>query len=59
MTAQKELAEAEAALANAKAAASGKSATVAFVRSFVAILILDFFLAMLFNSLHRQFWPRA
>jgi phospholipid/cholesterol/gamma-HCH transport system permease protein len=37
----------------------GKSATVAFVRSFVAILVLDFFLAMLFNSLHRQFWPRA
>ena len=37
----------------------GKSATVAFVRSFVAILILDFFLAMFFNSLHRQLWPRS
>jgi len=36
----------------------GKSATVAFVRSFVAILVLDFFLAMFFNSLHRQIWPR-
>lgn len=37
----------------------GKSATVAFVRSFVAILILDFFLAMFFNSLHKQLWPRV
>lgn len=37
----------------------GKSATVAFVRSFVAILILDFFLAMFFNALHRQLWPRV
>lgn len=35
----------------------GKSATTAFVRSFVAILILDFFLAMFFNTLHRQLWP--
>jgi phospholipid/cholesterol/gamma-HCH transport system permease protein len=37
----------------------GKSATVAFVRSFVAILILDFFMAMFFNGLHRQIWPRT
>lgn len=37
----------------------GKAATVAFVRSFVAILILDFFLAMFFNTLHRQLWPRT
>lgn len=37
----------------------GKAATVAFVRSFVAILILDFFLAMFFNTLHAQLWPRA
>lgn len=37
----------------------GKAATVAFVRSFVAILILDFFLAMFFNTLHRQIWPRT
>jgi phospholipid/cholesterol/gamma-HCH transport system permease protein len=37
----------------------GKAATTAFVRSFVAILILDFFLAMFFNTLHRQLWPRA
>ncbi len=36
----------------------GKAATVAFVRSFVAILILDFFMAMFFNALHRQLWPR-
>ncbi|HQR41157.1 MAG TPA: ABC transporter permease [Gemmatales bacterium] len=37
----------------------GKAATTAFVRSFVAILILDFFLAMFFNTLHRQLWPRV
>ncbi|HMP17169.1 MAG TPA: ABC transporter permease [Gemmatales bacterium] len=36
----------------------GKSATVAFVRSFVAILVLDFFLAMFFNTLYRQLWPK-
>lgn len=35
----------------------GKAATTAFVRSFVAILILDFFLAMFFNTLYRQIWP--
>lgn len=37
----------------------GKAATAAFVRSFVAILILDLFMAMFFNNLHRYFWPRA
>ncbi len=37
----------------------GKAATESFVRSFVAILILDFFLAMFFNGLHRQLWPRV
>ena len=34
----------------------GKAATEAFVRSFVAILVLDFFLAMLFNSLYVRWW---
>lgn len=34
----------------------GKAATEAFVTSFVAILVLDFFLAMLFNTLHARFW---
>ncbi len=37
----------------------GKSATESFVRSFVAILVLDFFMAMFFNTLHRQIWPRV
>lgn len=37
----------------------GKAATVSFVRSFVAILVLDFFLAMFFSSLHKQLWPRV
>jgi phospholipid/cholesterol/gamma-HCH transport system permease protein len=37
----------------------GKAATVAFVRSFVAILVIDFFLAMFFNTLYRQIWPRV
>ena len=36
----------------------GKAATEAFVHSFVAILVLDFFLAMFFNSLHTMIWPR-
>jgi phospholipid/cholesterol/gamma-HCH transport system permease protein len=35
----------------------GKAATEAFVHSFVAILILDFFLAMFFNTLYRTLWP--
>lgn len=35
----------------------GKAATEAFVHSFVAILVLDFFLAMLFNTLYSLFWP--
>jgi phospholipid/cholesterol/gamma-HCH transport system permease protein len=37
----------------------GKAATEAFVHSFVAILILDFFLAMFFNSLYARLWPAA
>lgn len=36
----------------------GKAATEAFVLSFVAILILDFFLAVFFNTLYAQIWPR-
>ena len=35
----------------------GRAATEAFVLSFVAILILDFFLAMLANSLYTVIWP--
>jgi phospholipid/cholesterol/gamma-HCH transport system permease protein len=35
----------------------GKSATEAFVHSFVAILVTDFFLAMFFNTLHETLWP--
>jgi phospholipid/cholesterol/gamma-HCH transport system permease protein len=35
----------------------GRAATEAFVYSFVAILILDFFLAMGINSLHSLLWP--
>jgi phospholipid/cholesterol/gamma-HCH transport system permease protein len=35
----------------------GRAATEAFVVSFIAILILDFFLAMFLNSLYQQVWP--
>ncbi len=35
----------------------GKAATEAFVQSFVAILALDFFLAMFFNALYGRLWP--
>ena len=35
----------------------GKAATEAFVQSFVAILVLDFFLAMFFNTLYVRLWP--
>jgi phospholipid/cholesterol/gamma-HCH transport system permease protein len=34
----------------------GKAATDAFVVSFVAILVLDFFLSMFFNALHTRIW---
>jgi len=37
----------------------GKAATEAFVQSFVAILVLDFFLAMFFNALYGRIWPPA
>lgn len=35
----------------------GRAATRAFVASFIAILVLDFFLAMLLNQLHAFLWP--
>ena len=37
----------------------GRAATRAFVASFIAILVLDFFLAMLLNNLHDRLWPSA
>jgi phospholipid/cholesterol/gamma-HCH transport system permease protein len=35
----------------------GKAATEAFVQSFVAILIVDFFMAMFFNAAYARLWP--
>lgn len=35
----------------------GQAATEAFVASFIAILVLDFFLAIFLNDIHEQFWP--
>ena len=35
----------------------GRAATESFVLSFMAILILDFFLAMFFNNLYDYLWP--
>jgi phospholipid/cholesterol/gamma-HCH transport system permease protein len=37
----------------------GRAATEAFVISFIVILVLDFFLAVLFNSLSAALWPGA
>jgi phospholipid/cholesterol/gamma-HCH transport system permease protein len=37
----------------------GRAATQAFVRSFIAILVIDFFLAMLLNMIHDHLWPRT
>jgi phospholipid/cholesterol/gamma-HCH transport system permease protein len=37
----------------------GRAATRAFVTSFIAILVLDFFLTMFLNSLHDKLWPSA
>lgn len=45
--------------AGSGAAGVGRAATRAFVASFVAILVLDFFLAMLLNNLDRYFWPEG
>jgi phospholipid/cholesterol/gamma-HCH transport system permease protein len=44
---------------NSRAGAEGvgRAATEAFVWSFVAILILDFFMAMFANSLYAMLWP--
>jgi phospholipid/cholesterol/gamma-HCH transport system permease protein len=46
---------------NSKAGAEGvgRAATEAFVASFIAILILDFFLAMFLNTLYERLWPMA
>lgn len=41
------------------AAGVGRAATEAFVVSFVAIIILDFVLAMFSNSVHDLLWPDA
>ncbi len=35
----------------------GRAATRAFVSSFIAILALDFFLALFLNNLHNVLWP--
>lgn len=37
----------------------GRAATEAFVNSFIAILALDFFLAMFLNNLYERIWPTA
>jgi phospholipid/cholesterol/gamma-HCH transport system permease protein len=37
----------------------GRASTEAFVSSFVAILVLDFLLAMFLNQLHDVLWPSA
>ncbi len=37
----------------------GRAATQAFVRSFIAILIIDFLLAMFLNMVHDRLWPRS
>jgi phospholipid/cholesterol/gamma-HCH transport system permease protein len=37
----------------------GRAATRAFVASFIAVLVLDFFLAMLLNNLYAYLWPEG
>lgn len=37
----------------------GRASTDAFVHSFVAILVLNFFLALLINTAHEALWPEA
>jgi phospholipid/cholesterol/gamma-HCH transport system permease protein len=46
---------------NSRAGAEGvgRAATQAFVYSFIAILILDFFLVYFLNNLHDYLWPQA
>lgn len=41
------------------AAGVGRAATEAFVISFVAIIVIDFVLAMLANSIYDMIWPTA
>ncbi len=41
------------------AAGVGRAATQAFVFSFVAIIIMDFFLAMLSNTVQEMIWPAS
>jgi phospholipid/cholesterol/gamma-HCH transport system permease protein len=41
------------------AAGVGRAATEAFVASFVAIIVIDFVLAMFSNSVHNLLWPDA
>jgi phospholipid/cholesterol/gamma-HCH transport system permease protein len=45
--------------AGAGAEGVGRAATRAFVASFIAILVLDFFLAMFLNNLDRYLWPEG
>ncbi|MBY0527943.1 MAG: ABC transporter permease [Gemmataceae bacterium] len=46
---------------NSRAGAEGvgRAATEAFVASFIAILVLDFFLAMFLDGLYAQLWPSS
>jgi phospholipid/cholesterol/gamma-HCH transport system permease protein len=37
----------------------GRASTDAFVRSFIAILVLDLFLNLSLNSIHQAVWPSA
>ncbi|MBV9125937.1 MAG: ABC transporter permease [Planctomycetes bacterium] len=37
----------------------GRAATEAFVASFIAILVQDFFLALFLDQLHTRLWPNA
>lgn len=37
----------------------GRAATQAFVFSFIAILVLDFFLGVFLNALYQQLWPNG
>lgn len=43
--------------ASAGAQGVGKACTEAFVASFVAILVMNFFLAMLLNAIYQIIWP--
>ena len=37
----------------------GKAATEAFVYSFIAILVLDFVIGILWNAVYYAIWPNA